>query len=192
MVGIAPVEPPYEPAVADMLAKWMPPGNDGIEPLALFRVLAIHSELFGRMRPLGAGLLGKPRLTVRERELLIARTTARSGAGYEWGVHVTSFARPQVGLSEAQIRSTAVGSPDDDVWDDEHDRAVLRLADELHETTSISDETMQVLRSRWSDDLLLEAVICCGWYRLLSGVINVADLEPETWAEPFPVAVSPR
>lgn len=185
MVRIAPLDPPYDAATAEFLAKWMPPGADAVEPLALFRLLAVHPELASRMRPLGSGLLGKPRLTVRERELLIARTTARCGAGYEWGVHITTFARSEVGLSEAQIRSTAVGSPDDAVWD-EHDRAVLRLADELHDGCTASDQTLTALRARWSDVLLLEAVICCGWYRLLSGVINTAQLDPEPWAEPFP------
>ena len=50
---IAPLEPPYEPAIGAMLEKWMPPGS-AIEPLALFRTLAVHDELFARMRPLGA------------------------------------------------------------------------------------------------------------------------------------------
>lgn len=190
MSRIAPLEPPYDAATAEMLAKWMPPGTDGTEPLALFRVLARHPDLMGRMRPLGSGLLGRPTLTVRERELLIARTTARSGAGYEWGVHVTAFARPMVGLSEAQISSTATGSPDDAVWD-EHDRAVLRLADALFDTTTVDDATLAALRRKWSDEQVLEAVVCCGWYRLLSGVIGVAGLHSEPWAEPFPVPVSP-
>src|SRR5256885_1234595 len=72
---IAPLEPPYEPDTAALLAKWMPPGND-VEPLRLFRTLAVHDELASRMRPLGAGILGHPRLEPRERELLILRTCA--------------------------------------------------------------------------------------------------------------------
>ena len=52
---IAPLEPPYEPDTAALLAKWMPPGND-VEPLRLFRTLAVHDELASRMRPLGAGI----------------------------------------------------------------------------------------------------------------------------------------
>ncbi|MGO9905721.1 MAG: hypothetical protein ACLPY3_08390 [Solirubrobacteraceae bacterium] len=48
MPRIAPLEPPYEPAIEAMLEKWMPPGSS-IEPLALFRTLAVHDELFARM-----------------------------------------------------------------------------------------------------------------------------------------------
>ncbi|MBJ8345039.1 carboxymuconolactone decarboxylase family protein [Antrihabitans sp. YC2-6] len=185
MVRIAPLQPPYSESTADMLAKWMPPGSAVSEPLALFRVLARHPDLMGRMRPLGAGLLGKPQLTVRERELLIARTTARCGAGYEWGVHITAFARPLLGLKDDQVRSTATGSPLDDVWDS-RDRVVLTLADEMFDACTVSDRTLAALRTEWSDELVLEAVICCGWYRLLAGVINAAGLDPEPWAEAFP------
>ena len=102
---IAPLQPPYTRSVAAMLRQLMPPGSE-VEPLALFRTLAVHDGLFSRMRPLGAGLLGHPSLAPRERELLILRTCARAGAEYEWGVHAVSFARP-LGLSEQQIAATA-------------------------------------------------------------------------------------
>ncbi|HYB29797.1 MAG TPA: hypothetical protein VEF89_24525 [Solirubrobacteraceae bacterium] len=74
---IAPLEPPYEPAVEAMLEKWMPPGS-AIEPLALFRTLAVHDGLMGRMRPLGAGILGHGRVEAREREIVIHRTCTLS------------------------------------------------------------------------------------------------------------------
>lgn len=54
---IAPLDPPYDPAIDAQLVKWMPPGS-AVEPLKLFRTLAIHDDLFSRMRPLGAGILG--------------------------------------------------------------------------------------------------------------------------------------
>jgi len=80
---IAPVVPPYEPDTAALLAKWMPPGVE-VEPLRLFRTLVVHDELASRMRPLGAGILGHPRLDPRDRELLILRTCAR-GSGVRVG-----------------------------------------------------------------------------------------------------------
>src|ERR1700736_6197257 len=104
---IAPLEPPYEPAIEAILKKWMPPGS-GIEPLALFRTLAVHDELASRMRPLGAGILGHGRVEPREREIVIHRTCARAGAEYEWGVHVLAFGKP-LGLSDEQIAATVRG-----------------------------------------------------------------------------------
>jgi alkylhydroperoxidase family enzyme len=180
---IAPLQPPYEPEVAAMLAKWMPPGSE-VEPLALFRTLAVHDGLFSRMRPLGAGLLGHPRLDPRERELLILRTCARAGAEYEWGVHAVAFARP-LGLSDEQVAATALGAAEDPAWP-QADAQLIAAADALYDTNGIPDELWAKLSARLGEDQLLELVILAGWYRLISYVINVAQVELEPWAERFP------
>src|SRR5581483_11214873 len=111
---IAPLEPPYDPETEAMLRKWMPPGSP-LEPLALFRTLAVHDELASRMRPLGSGILGRGRIHPRERELIIDRTCARAGAEYEWGVHVVAFG-DAVGLTEAELAATAASDLSDPVW----------------------------------------------------------------------------
>ncbi len=180
---IAPLQPPYEPELAAMLAKWMPPGSE-VEPLALFRTLAVHDGLFSRMRPLGAGLLGHPRLDPRERELLILRTCARAGAEYEWGVHAVAFARP-LGLSDEQIAATVLGAAEDPAWH-EADAQLIAAADALYDTNGIPDELWAKLSARLGQDQLLELVITAGWYRLISYVINAAQIALEPWAERFP------
>lgn len=180
---IAPLQAPYEPAIAGLLAKWMPPGED-VEPLALFRTLAVHDELASRMRAVGAGILGHGRIDARDREILIHRTCARAGAEYEWGVHALAFGRP-LGLSERQLAATVNGSAADSVWST-HDGELFALADELFDTATVSDALWEKLASRFRDDQLLELVIVCGWYRLLSYVINAARIEPEPWAARFP------
>jgi 4-carboxymuconolactone decarboxylase len=48
---IAPLEPPYAPETEELLRKWMAPGAD-VEPLALFRTLAVH-DVGDRARGLG-------------------------------------------------------------------------------------------------------------------------------------------
>jgi 4-carboxymuconolactone decarboxylase len=182
---IAPLEPPYEPDTAALLAKWMPPGND-VEPLRLFRTLAVHDELASRMRPLGAGILGHPRLEPRERELLILRTCARAGAEYEWGVHAVAFGGP-LGLTERQLAATVHGASDDPAWCG-HDAQLIAAADALYDGDAIPDELWAALARRLTDDQLLELVIVAGWYRLLSCVINVTQVELEPWAPRFAVA----
>src|SRR5579862_4845356 len=111
---ITPLEPPYDPETGDMLKRWMPPGA-AVEPLALFRTLAVHEELMSRMRPLGSGILNHGQVSPRDREIVLHRTCARAGAEYEWGVHAVAFAQA-VGLTEDQVASTATGSPDDGCW----------------------------------------------------------------------------
>ena len=182
---IAPLEPPYEAEIETLLKKWMPPGAAS-EPLRLFRTLAVHDELASRMRPLGAGILGHGRVDPREREIVIHRTCARAGAEYEWGVHVLAFGRP-LGLTDQQIAATVNGSAEDPAWS-EHDALLIRLADELHDSCSVSDALWASLTERFSSEQLLELVITAGWYRLLSYVINGAGVEHEPWAARFPVA----
>jgi alkylhydroperoxidase family enzyme len=166
-----------------MLRKWMPPGSP-LEPLTLFRTLAVHDELASRMRPLGAGILGHGRVEPRARELVIDRTCARAGAEYEWGVHVVAFGAA-VGLTEEQLEATAAAEADDPVWSAD-DALLIRLADELYDTGDLSDPTWDALAARYEPDQLLELVVIAGWYRLLSYVINVVRIEAEPWAARFP------
>lgn len=182
---IPPVEPPYEPDIEHALSKWMPPGAE-VEPLKLFRTLMVHPELASRMRALGAGFLGHPTVEPREREIVIHRATARAGAEYEWGVHVAAFGRP-LGLTDEQIRATALGAADDPAWP-ERDRLLVRLVDELHDTATIGDELWAELEREWPREQLLELIVCAGWYRLIAQVINSARIDLEPWAERFPPA----
>lgn len=182
---IAPLRPPYEPAIEQALGKWMPPGS-AQEPLVLFRTLAVHDELMSRMRPLGAGILGHGRVPPREREIVIHRTCARAGAEYEWGVHVLAYGK-RVGLTEEQLAATATGGADDRCWSDA-DRLLIRLADEVFDACDVSAPLWSALGDRYADDQLLELLIICGWYRLLSAVINSIGIEREAWAARFPTA----
>jgi alkylhydroperoxidase family enzyme len=175
---IAPVGPPY----SDSLLKWMPPGAD-VEPLKLFRTLEVNADLASRMRPLGAGLLGHGRLSLRERELVIDRACARAGAEYEWGVHATAFGAA-AGLTEDELGATATGGPE--AFPDPADAELLALVDELHDTATISDRLWSRLAERYDPPTLLELVILAGWYRLISGVINAVGVELEPWAARFP------
>ena len=180
---IAPLEAPYTADIQTFLEKWMPPGS-AVEPLRLFRTLAVHDDMASRMRPLGAGILGHGRLDPRDREIVIHRTCARTGAEYEWGVHAVAYGRP-LGLSDEQIAATARGTADDPAWS-EDDALLIRLADELHDTCIVSDELWTALAERYSQDQLLELLIVAGQYRLISYVINGARVESEPWAERFP------
>ncbi len=182
---IAALEPPYEEGVGAMLAKWMPPGS-GLEPLALFRTLGRHADLAGRMRPLGAGILGRGLVDPRLREVLIHRTCARTGAEYEWGVHAVAFGAP-LGLSDEQLASTVHGGPADPVWSDA-ERAILRLADELHDTATVGDELWAELRRHLDDAQLLELLVAAGWYHAIAYVLNAARVPLEPWAARFPPA----
>lgn len=182
---IAPLEPPYAPETDEMLRRWMPPGAD-IEPLALFRTLAVHGELMSRMRPLGSGILNHGLVSPRDREIVLHRTCARAGAEYEWGVHAVAYGQA-VGLTAEQIAATAAGedAAEDPCWS-EQDAHLIRLADELHDTNTVSDDLWPRLAARYADQQLLELIVTAGWYRTLAYVINAARIPLEPWAARFP------
>jgi alkylhydroperoxidase family enzyme len=180
---IEPVRPPYDEDIERQLETWMPPGAS-VEPLALFRTLVVHPELASRMRPLGSALLAHGLLNPRDREIVVLRTCARAGAEYEWGVHAVAFAS-RVGVTDAEVSATATRGPGDPAWTD-HDRLLIRLVDELHETAAITDELWAELANEFTAPQLLELIVTTGWYRTLSYVINAIGIEREPWARRFP------
>jgi alkylhydroperoxidase family enzyme len=185
---IAPLQPPYEPEVEDMLRRWMPPGA-AIEPLALFRTLAVHGELMSRMRPLGSGILNHGLVPARDREIVLHRTCARAGAEYEWGVHAVAFAE-QVGLTREQLAATAGGADaaDDPSWS-RQDALLVRLADELYDTDTLSDELWAQVAPHYTREQLLELIVTAGWYRTIAYVTNAAHIPLEPWAARFPAVL---
>jgi alkylhydroperoxidase family enzyme len=174
---VQPLEPPYEPEVDRYLSRLMPP-DSGLDPLRLFRTLALNLDLASRMRPLGAGLLAHGSIEPYERELVILRTTFLNGAEYEWGVHATLFKE----LSQEKIEATT--GPVEN-WRGS-DALLIHLCDELHASSQISDELWEAVRDRWSDEQLVELLILAGWYRAISYVINGLRIELEPWAQRFP------
>jgi 4-carboxymuconolactone decarboxylase len=183
---IAPLQPPYAASVESMLAKWMPPASDA-EPLRLFRTLAVHEQLMSRMRPLGAGILGSSALVAPQlREVVIHRTCALTGAQYEWGVHAVAFGAP-LGLSATQLHSTVRGDWRDQCWEPDQ-ASVLRLADELHATSTISDELWRELAARFDEAQLVELIVTVGWYHVIAYICNGLRVLAEEWAPAFPAA----
>ncbi|CAM5229868.1 hypothetical protein GCM10010329_80000 [Streptomyces spiroverticillatus] len=184
MPRIEPLTPPYPADIDRALRRWMPPGAPH-EPLTLFRVLHRNPELASRMFALGAGLLGHGLLPAADRELVIARVTARSACAYEWGVHAATLA-PQAGLSPEQLRATtrpdaAAGAP----WSPRH-TALLHAVDELNGTAQLTQSAWDALRMYYEDAQLLELLVLIGWYRTISLLANGLLLEEEPWATRFP------
>ena len=123
-------------------------------------------------------------LTLRDRELVILRTTALLGAQYEWGVHLTWYAGKAV-LDHGQIRSVTRGSFGDPCWSDPRDRAVLHAVDELCRSHDLSDAAWQVLVDSVGEDGAIDLLLLCGWYHAISFVVLAARLPDEPDAPAF-------
>jgi alkylhydroperoxidase family enzyme len=178
---IDPLIPPYEPAVAAQLESMMPPG---VPPIGLFRTFARNLPMVEAMGGWGGYELSKrPSLSMRQRELVIDRVTARCGCEYEWGVHLAFFG-DRVGLTTEQKRSITRGAPDDTCWSSE-ETALLRAVDELHDHADISDATWSELASALTTEQILDLLILAGWYHAISYAANAARIALEDGAPRF-------
>jgi alkylhydroperoxidase family enzyme len=180
MSRIAPAEPPYEPQIAAELERIMP---KGVPPLVLFRAMARSPRVFGRL--FAGGLLDKGPLSLRQREIVIDRTTARLGCEYEWGVHIALFAE-RAGLTPQQTAATVSGSSDDACWTAD-EQALLALADDLVDRRTIADETWRRLTEHFDETHILEAIALVGYYHTISFLCRGLDLPLESYAARFPV-----
>jgi alkylhydroperoxidase family enzyme len=122
-------------------------------------------------------------LSMRQRELVIDRVTARCGCEYEWGVHLAFFAE-RVDLTPAQQRSITHGSPDDACWPAD-EAALLRAVDELHDDADVGDTTWDALTAFLSEEQLLDVLMLAGWYHAISFAANATRAPLEDGAPRF-------
>jgi alkylhydroperoxidase family enzyme len=180
------LEPPYEGDLAPLVARMTPPNAAG--PLALFRVLAKNPRLAERMMSTGGYFLGKgSTLPIRDREIVIDRVCARCGNEYEWGVHVTAFAKA-AGLSDAEVRHTVSYPADPDAWAP-NEAALIAMVDALHETSTIDDALWAELARHYDEAQLIELLMLAGWYHAISFVCNAARVPLEPWQARLPKAL---
>ena len=180
-IRVEPVAAPYPPELQKVFDAIMPPG---VAPLTLFTTLARVPRIWDRFR--AGSLLDRGPVSLRHREIVIDRTCARCGCGYEWGVHVEFFAgRAQ--LTPEQVRATAHGDANDPAWTDE-ERLLIRMVDELHDTAAISDETWSRLAAAFNVEQILELIALVGFYHTVAFFANGLKLAPEPHGAPFPPA----
>ena len=177
---VEPLQPPYQPDLQAVFDKIMPPG---VPPLTLFTTLARVPRIFERFR--AASLLDRGPVPLRHREILINRTCARCGCAYEWGVHVAFFA-DRASLTPEQVRATWLDG-NDSVWNEE-ERLLIRLADELHDTATISGELWPALSARFTTEQIFELIALAGFYHTVSFFANGLKLGTEPYAASPPLA----
>jgi alkylhydroperoxidase family enzyme len=183
MERIRPLEPPYDRGLAENLAAMMPPG---VEPLRLFRTLAHNPRVLGKIR--AGNLLDRGSLDRIDRELTILRTCARCRSEYEWGVHVAAFAR-RYGISQDKLAGTVLWTWQDPRWSP-RERVIVRLVDELHDTSSLGDDLWKELEGAFELDQIVELLVLTGFYHTISFVTNGLSIELEEGADRFPTSDS--
>jgi alkylhydroperoxidase family enzyme len=153
----------------------------GRPPLVLFTTMARDPRLFGKF--FAGGLLDRGRLTLRQREIVIDRVTARCGAEYEWGVHVATYA-DKARLDPAQVASLTTGSADDPCWTGD-ESVLVELADALLDDCDVCDALWARLTGSYDDEAILELLMLVGGYRSISGLVRALRLPLEEGAARF-------
>jgi alkylhydroperoxidase family enzyme len=179
MTRIAPAEPPYEPSITAELARIMP---TGVPPLVLFRTLARSPRVFGKM--FAGGLLDKGPLSLRQREIVIDRTTAKLGCEYEWGVHVAFFAE-RIGFAPENVAATVNGPSNAACWTPQ-EQALITVVDDLVEHRTISQGSWTGLAAHFDETQILEVIALVGYYHTISFLCRGLDLPLESYAARFP------
>jgi len=141
--------------------------------LNIFATLAHHPNLLRRWLVFASHVLAKSTLSPRDRELAILRVGVLCDAPYEFGQHHVIAQRSDITVEE--IERVKVG-PQDPAWSD-HDRAILRAADELHHDSRITDATWATLAQTYGAEQLLDLIFAIGNYHLVSFALNSCGVE---------------
>jgi alkylhydroperoxidase family enzyme len=168
------------PRIAPKPTEAVPP------PLNIFRTLAHNRDLYKGFLGLGSHLLAGGVIPVREREIVILRTGWRCGSEYEFGQHTTIGV--DAGLTAVEVAALA------DVGDggfSDADADLVAMVDDLCTDNAVSEPTWQRLAGRWSEPQLLELVVLCGYYRLVSGLLNSVEVALEPTTPGWPDGASP-
>lgn len=155
---------------------------EGAEPLLLFRTIAVSPRAWTKMA--AASLLDKGPLPLREREIVIHRTAARCGCGYEWGVHAVLFAE-RAGMNEDQLLATAAESVDSAMWS-EAEAVLIETVDALIERKRLDELEFQKLSRHYSSDQILEIIQLVAFYNGVALICGALDLAPEPGTPKLP------
>jgi alkylhydroperoxidase family enzyme len=147
-------------------------------PLNIFATLARHPDLFAAWMPL-IWQLNDGLLPAADREIVILRTALRCGAHYEWDQHAP--AAHAVGLLSSDLAAVARG-PADAHWAPRQ-RALLRLVDELHATTTVSDHLWQDLTAHYDERQLIELIMLVGIYHQVAFALNALRVPTDAWVD---------
>jgi alkylhydroperoxidase family enzyme len=177
--------PPYEAEVQNNI------GNTsfaGLSPLNLRLALAHHPKLGGAFQAMAHVVLFKCALPEREREIAIIRTGALTRSEYEWGMHVSIFGG-KCGLGEAQIHELTLCKSwldlNDALWTPA-ERLIVRMVDELHHHSTLSDATWEQMAAHWPKEQVIELIFSSSFYHMAAFFLNGAAVPLEDGAMRFP------
>jgi len=147
----------------------------GTEPPAVFLTLGRSRGLFWGWLHFAGRLMPGGRLPRRETELVILRVATLAGSDYELTQHRRLGRR--AGLTDAEIERVADG-PDAPGWS-ARQRLLLEVADELHETRDLTDETWAAVSAELDERTSIELLMLLGHYEMLATTLQALRVQPD-------------
>jgi AhpD family alkylhydroperoxidase len=146
-----------------------PPGSRN----NLYRTFAKRPDLLRTWGEFGRATY-HGRLSTRDRELLVLRIAWLTQCRFEWAFHEPLAVK--IGMTREEILRITRG-PAAAGWD-EREAALLRAADELHETARISDDTWARLERWYDEGQRIEIPVVVGSYTLVAYFTNALRIAP--------------
>lgn len=141
----------------------------------------VHAPGVGRhLSALGATVRFGTSIERRLSELAIITVGARWRAEFEWWAHAAMARRH--GVSDAVIDAIARG--DEPAFEADDERVVYAAASQLTKLGRISPDAYDAARQLLGDAGMVELVSLCGYYTLISFLLNAFDV-------PLPPGVAP-
>lgn len=146
-----------------------------------FNALLYNPRLGNAVQELGSILRFGSNLSGPQRETAILTVARHWRASYEWFAHAL-IARKE-GVSEADIAAIKAG---EEPRDDKSLALVQRFVAELLETGRAAAPVYNEASARFGEETLVELTVLAGYYGLISGLLNVFEVEiPEGEEPPF-------
>jgi 4-carboxymuconolactone decarboxylase len=141
----------------------------------------VHApEVGGHLSELGAVLRFGTSIERRLAELAIITVAARWRAEFEWSAHART-AREQ-GVPADVVEAIGAGTEPPLRTDDE--RTVYAVASQLTRTGEIQQDTYDAARRLFGDEGLVELVAMCGYYTVVSYLLNAFEVPPPAGVAP--------
>lgn len=145
----------------------------GESVLNLLRTMVHHPALCKSWMGFSGHLLFETSLPPRDREIAILRIGWLCKSGYELGQHI--LIAQQAGLNKQEIIAITTGAAAPG-WSD-HERALIRAADELHADAFVSDATYAELANHYDTQQIMDLVFTVGQYNMVSMALNTFGVQ---------------